>query len=152
MIKIIEGDLMEADEDIIGHQVNSMGVMGSGVAKCVRQSFPEAYTAYVEFVSHFLKDHPRTELLGKCQTVLLDGKVIANLFGQLTYGRDSTQYTKTMALYKALVDLRNFAESYNLSVALPYRIGSDRGGASWTEVYKLINKAFDGYEVTLYKL
>ncbi|AKQ08413.1 phosphatase [Bacillus phage PBC2] len=143
---------MEASEDIIGHQVNAMGVMGSGVAKCVRQSFPEAYTAYVEYVSHFVKEQPRRELLGICQTVLLDGKVIANLFGQLTYGRDSTQYTKTMALYKCLKDLREFAESYNLSVALPYRIGSDRGGADWTEVYKLIDKAFDGYEVTLYKL
>lgn len=152
MIKIVNGDLMEASENIIGHQVNAMGVMGSGVAKCIRQSFPEAYTAYVEYVTNFLKEHPRTELLGTCQTVLLDGKVIANLFGQLTYGRDDTQYTKTMALYKALKDLRSFAELYDLSVALPYLIGSDRGGADWTEVYKLIDKAFDGYEVTLYKL
>jgi len=152
VIKIVAGDLMEADEDIIAHQVNCMGVMGSGVAKCIRQSFPEAYTAYVEFVSCFLKENPRTELLGKCQTVLMDGKVVANLFGQLTYGRDGNQYTKTMALYKSMKDLRDFAESYNLSVALPYLIGSDRGGADWTEVYKLIDKAFDGYNVTLYKL
>lgn len=152
MIKIVNGDLMEASENIIGHQVNCMGIMGSGVAKCIRQSFPEAYTAYVSYVTNFLKDQPRTELLGRCLTVFTDGKVIANLFGQLTYGRDSTQYTKTMALYKSMKDLRDYAESYNLSVALPYLIGSDRGGADWTEVYKLIDKAFDGYEVTLYKL
>ncbi|UUV46040.1 macro domain-containing protein [Bacillus phage vB_BanS-Thrax1] len=152
MIKIVNGDLMEASESIIAHQVNCMGVMGSGVAKCVRQSFPEAYTAYVEYVANFLKENTRNDLLGRCHFVLTDRKVIGNLFGQLTYGRDSTQYTKTMALYKALVDLRHFAESYDLSVALPYRIGSDRGGADWTEVYKLIDKAFDGYEVTLYKL
>lgn len=152
MIKIVAGDLMEASENIIGHQVNCMGVMGSGVAKCVRQSFPEAYNAYVEYVTNFLKDNTRNELLGRCHFVLMDGKIVGNLFGQLTYGRDSTQYTKTMALYKALVDLRNFAEEYDLSVALPYRIGSDRGGADWTEVYKLIDKAFDGYNVTLYKL
>lgn len=143
---------MEADEDIIGHQVNCMGVMGSGVAKCVRQSFPEAYTSYVGYVSNFLKYSPREELLGRCMTVFMNDKVIANLFGQLTYGADGNQYTKTMALYKSMKDLRDFAESYNLSVALPYRIGSDRGGADWTEVYKLIDKAFDGYNVTLYKL
>jgi len=152
VIKIVNGDLMEASEDVIGHQVNAMGVMGSGVAKCIRQSFPEAYTTYVEYVTNFVKENSRTELLGKCHLVLMDGKVVANLFGQLTYGGDGNQYTKTMALYKAMKDLRDFAESYALSVALPYLIGSDRGGADWTEVYKLIDKAFDGYEVTLYKL
>ena len=31
MLKVIDGDLLDAKEDIIGHQVNCQGVMGSGV-------------------------------------------------------------------------------------------------------------------------
>lgn len=30
MIKIINGDILKANENIIGHQVNCMGVMGQG--------------------------------------------------------------------------------------------------------------------------
>lgn len=38
MIKIIQGDLLEAKENIIAHQVNCKGVMGSGVAKQIKQN------------------------------------------------------------------------------------------------------------------
>ena len=30
MIKIVDGDILQAKEDIIAHQVNAMGVMGTG--------------------------------------------------------------------------------------------------------------------------
>lgn len=33
MIKTIEGNILDAEEDIICHQVNCKGVMGAGLAK-----------------------------------------------------------------------------------------------------------------------
>ena len=39
-----------------------------------------------------------------------------------------------------------------ISVAMPYKIGSYRGGAKWDEVEELILRAFNGYDVALYKL
>ncbi|WP_396136111.1 hypothetical protein [Brevibacillus brevis] len=36
-VKIVNGDLLQATEDIIGHQVNCQCVMGSGVAKFERE-------------------------------------------------------------------------------------------------------------------
>ena len=36
MIKIIEGNIVNANTDFIIHQVNCQGVMGSGVAKALR--------------------------------------------------------------------------------------------------------------------
>ncbi|MGF7031816.1 hypothetical protein J2T17_002730 [Paenibacillus mucilaginosus] len=50
------------------------------------------------------------------------------------------------------MELREFARSNGLSAALPYRIGSDRGGADWQVVYGIIEEVFKEDEVTLYKL
>ena len=36
-IKHITGNVLDSDAPIIAHQVNCMGVMGAGVAKCIRE-------------------------------------------------------------------------------------------------------------------
>lgn len=45
---IIEGDLFSIPAKAIGHGVNCKGVMGAGIAKVMRQRFPEMYEAYKE--------------------------------------------------------------------------------------------------------
>lgn len=45
-VVIKEGNVFDSDADIICHQVNCQGVMGSGVAKEVRERYPEVYYAY----------------------------------------------------------------------------------------------------------
>lgn len=41
MIKHIKGDIFQSSADVILHQVNCQGVMGSGVAKQVREKYPD---------------------------------------------------------------------------------------------------------------
>lgn len=45
---IIEGDIFSIPSKAIGHGVNCKGVMGAGIAKPMRQKFPEMYAAYKE--------------------------------------------------------------------------------------------------------
>ena len=45
-VVIKEGNVFDSDADIICHQVNCQGVMGSGVAKEVRERFPNVYEQY----------------------------------------------------------------------------------------------------------
>jgi O-acetyl-ADP-ribose deacetylase (regulator of RNase III) len=149
MIKIVDGDLLEATEDIIGHQVNCQAKMRSGVAKAVREKYPRAYDDYM----YSFRTMTPEQLLGACLvTYVAKNKYVANLYGQFNYGYDGKQYTDGIALAKALTELKFFAEERGLSVALPYKIGSDRGGADWNEVYKMIDTIFHDYEVTLYRL
>ncbi|AGI11822.1 hypothetical protein X915_gp114 [Bacillus phage vB_BanS-Tsamsa] len=152
MIKVVDGDLLKAKEDILGHQVNCMGVMGSGIALQVKQQHPKAFEIYKELVEKAREEDSLRFLLGKALVVDSNDKYIANLFGQFTYGSNG-QFTLMNALQNSLIQLRQFAEARNLTVGLPFKIGSDRGGADWNEVLKLIEKAFEGYEdkVTLYK-
>ena len=44
-----EGNLLDAQTDVIAHQVNCQGVMGSGVAKQIRDKWPRVYDSYVTY-------------------------------------------------------------------------------------------------------
>lgn len=46
MIKTVIGDVVEASEDIICHQVNCQNVMGAGVAKALYTRFPQVKQSY----------------------------------------------------------------------------------------------------------
>lgn len=154
MIKIVRGDLLEATENIIAHQVNCMGAMNSGVAKQIRSKYPQVYEEYLMKVDEYTKGEDlRKELLGQVQGVVIDdNRIVANMFGQHRFGYGGEQYTDTEALFKCFRAIRVVAEKNNISVAMPYMVGCYRGGADWKEVEDLLLTAFDGYEVTLYKL
>lgn len=148
MLRIIDGDISEAEESIIVHQVNCQGKMNSGVAKSIRKKFPKAYDDYMK-----IKDKPSK--LGEVWFTMSKNedsvKYIGNLFGQLNYGYDRKRYTNYEALYTGLERVKEIAKLRGLSVAIPYKIGSDRGGADWNVVRAMIEVIFSDYEVTLYR-
>jgi O-acetyl-ADP-ribose deacetylase (regulator of RNase III) len=148
MINIVEGDLLQATEDVLIQSVNCRGVMGSGLAKQIRKKYPLVYTQY-KALCNFKKPD---ELLGECQLVTCtDGKIVANLFGQRDYGNDGKQYTNTYALQNALFEVLMVAKSFKYSVAIPWQLGSGLGGADWNDVYQIIDDVFKEYQVTIYK-
>ena len=46
MPNIIYDDITKSNADYICHQVNCQGVMGSGVAKAIRDKWPQVYEEY----------------------------------------------------------------------------------------------------------
>jgi len=149
MIKVVIGDLLEAEENILVHQVNAQGKMGSGIAKQIRTKYPKVYEEYKAFCDNKAPQ----ELIGKLQAVNVDGgKIVINLFGQYDYGYDGERYTSYDALYDGLEHIKKVAKENKLSVAVPHSIGCGLGGANWSIVYKIIEEIFEDYEVTIYKL
>lgn len=150
MINIVEGNLLDAKEDIIVHQVNCMGVMGSGIAKQIKEKWFKAFTDYKRFTMGLEGDR---RLLGRVLFVKIeeDKKIIANLFGQLNYGNQKMRYTSYDALAEGLSFIATSARNYKMSVAFPVGMSSDRGGADWEIVQKMIEIYFKDIEVTLYK-
>lgn len=153
-VVIKEGNVFDSDANIICHQVNCQGVMGSGVAKEVRERFPNVYWQY----RHLCDGHTRYtfDLLGTAQIILVsdknNGLYIANCFGQDKYGYDGHQYTDTDALMEAFTCVAKQARANNWKVAMPYKIGCCRGGANWDTVERIIEDAFQGVDVELWKL
>ncbi|MBD8839372.1 macro domain-containing protein [Paenibacillus sp. CFBP 13594] len=149
MIKVVDGNLLNAAESIIGHQTNTKGVWGSGIAKVIKQKYPEAYPLY-RLACHEYSD----KLLGLCWTTKVNEKrVVANLFGQTTYGRNKNiVHTDYDALRSALESLKLRAKKFGHSVALPYNIGCGLANGDWKVVYGIIGEVFSDYEVTLNRL
>lgn len=138
------GNFLDAKVDVFAHQTNCKGVMGSGVAKQIRDKYPEVYPKYQEACQ---KEH----MLGKCQLVqTYKGPMVANLFGQDSYGSDGKQYTDYIALRSALNSLADQMLECQLStVAFPHNMGCCRGGGDWDKVAGIINEAFRGKPIRL---
>ena len=143
------GNLLDATTDVIAHQVNCQGVMGSGVAKQIREKWANVYTAYK--AEYDLFTDLNKPLLGNCQLVQVnDHQYVANLFGQNKYGYDSKRYTSYDGIYDALTNLVFQMENNNInSIAFPFRMSSDRGGADWNVVLAMIESVFKDTEITI---
>ena len=150
MIQIRKGNILDASENIICHQVNCKGVMGAGLALQIRDEYPEVYEEYLEWCNNVNS----SKLLGRCQIVMHDKyRYIANLYGQLNFGRNHC-YTNYNALRSAFLELLDYAQTYNFSIAIPYSIGCGLAGGDWSIVYEMIQDIFDIYDndVVIYRL
>lgn len=153
MIKIVEGNILDATEDMICQQVNCKNVMNSGLAKQIKENYPEVEKAYHEVCD---TKKPK-DLLGLAQIVYcLDGKHVVNIFGQLNYGRGKlqTDYKALGAGLDSVFLSVTSGKHKGQSVAVPYGIGCGLGGGDWDIVYRLIKLVSDYYgcDVTIYQL
>ena len=139
MIKHIKCDIFESGADAILHQVNCQGVMGSGIAKQVKEKYPWVYAHYKRFCKNFRN---KEDLLGFKQGIYINEKQeIINIYSQLNYGYDGKCYTDYDALEKALKSVNDFYKGK--TIAIPYLMGCARGGGDWNIVYKMIEEIFD---------
>ena len=148
MIKIIDGNLFNSKANIICHQTNTYGIMGSGVAAEVKKRYPKVFNSYrKDFENGLLK-------LGYVNfTTAKQNQVIANMCGQDKFGYDGKQYTDYEAFRECcqtIVKLCRIIKSN--TVAMPYKIGSDRGGADWDKIMDILLEEFTDVDLTLYKL
>lgn len=145
MIKIKQGNILNCTEDIIVHQVNVQGVMGGGLARQLADRYPRLEGKYNDFCKDYNYDYKWLQYEVFAYT---DGnKVIANMFSQKP---DFVTDYKTMN--RLLTKIRKWAESNNKTIAIPYGIGCGIATGEWEKVYKIIEKTFKNYDVTLYKL
>ncbi len=147
MIKVVVGNIVFAKETILAHQVNCKGVMGSGVARTLREKYPEIFLGYHEYCVKYGAHNLGNINIVKCH----DGHIVVNIFGQNDYGYDGKAYTVTSALKDGLLKLRDYAKINNLSVAIPYKIGCGRGGGDWSEIMNFISANFQDVDLTIYK-
>lgn len=148
MINYIKGNLLDSDCNFICHQVNCQGKMGSGVAKQIRDRWPEVYSNYARVVN--------SKMLGKVQILYIEDanipfQCVVNMFAQEYYGYNGDRYTGYDAFWNCLNELKSKMPK-GATVAFPYKIGCGLGGANWEIIEKMIDIVFKDYGVFLYKL
>lgn len=140
-----QGDVTKAEEYYILHQVNCQGVMGSGVAKAIRDKWPKVFEDYKAYYNKIKQCYPNFGLLGQVCLSIVDDHCIFNAFGQETYGRENKRYTSYDAVYDYLKYVRNCIMSNHegpQEIAIPYKMASDRGGADWDVIMAMIISVF----------
>lgn len=149
MIKIVDGCLLDAvergDISYAVHCCNDMAVMGSGIAKQIKQRFPLAYTRYI---ASFKRENDRDTMLGEVSC----GDGIINLIGQQNFGYDGKRYLNYGAIVKGFQEIIEEWGYEDVIFGFPYLFGCDRAGGDWDIMMELIEFCFEGFEVRIYKL
>lgn len=152
MFSFINGNILTRNTDphiqtVVCHQVNCRGVMGSGLAKQVREQIPTAFNQYKALCNtHTLP------LLGTIQAIdaiRTHGFVLVNCFGQDGYGRDK-QYTDYEALRSCLMAVRK--QFPNAVIRIPFGMGCGLGGGDWMKVLGIISNTVGDMPVEIWRL
>lgn len=146
-MKIKIGNLLNASEDMIIHGCNDQGVMGSGVARAIRNKWPECYKTYHDY----FRQNGLT--LGEIVWYFSDSnKIIGNAITQHNYGRDGNRYVDYDAIGVCFEHIYQMANEYNIkSIAIP-AIGAGLGGGDWNKIKDIILSKMSDISVSVYIL
>lgn len=149
----VKGDLLQSDCDILLQQSNCKSTMGSGIAKQIKEKFPEVYNADCDSP---LKP---TQKLGHYTfaEVQNGSKMIevVNLYGQLNYGREKKCYTDYEALRSAIFSyLENLqirkGNLTNMKIGVPKYMGCARAGGDWNVVKDILEDTCKHFHIRIY--
>ncbi len=149
MITYTTGNLLDADVEAVVNTVNTVGVMGKGIALMFKEAFPDNFKEYevacrdkrVHLGKMFVTE--RRDLLGGPRWIInFPTKAHWRFPSKIEWVRDG------------LRDLREVIASRNIrSIAIP-PLGSGNGGLDWQEVKPLIEQeltGLDSVEVVVYE-
>jgi O-acetyl-ADP-ribose deacetylase (regulator of RNase III) len=133
MIQFVEGNLLESQAEALVNTVNTVGIMGKGIALQFKNAYPENYKQYVQAC----KD--KTIGIGKLlvteeQTLMYGKKIIVN-FPTKTDWRKPSEYSYIEQGLTALVQI---IQTRGIkSIAIP-PLGAGNGGLDWSRVKQMM--------------
>lgn len=144
MIHYKKGNLLDSGADALVNTVNTVGVMGKGIALQFKNTFPENYKRYKAACQS--KSLDVGQLLIVEEKTLLGEKTIIN-FPTKKHWKSPSKYeyvsSGLVALREALPKLRVS------SVAIP-PLGCGNGGLDWVIVKPMIENALDGLDMDIF--
>lgn len=157
-VTIIDGDLLFASEDIIGHQCNCVTKKGKGLADILFQQLPWA-DVYADRRSGVVKAHaPGTTILR--DDGITKKRIIANMFAQYKGGspkghHNDTAMQRVVWFRQSLAAIAAQAPPTARSLALPFNIGCGLAGGVW-DIYLMEIALFalqnPSWKITIYRL
>jgi O-acetyl-ADP-ribose deacetylase (regulator of RNase III) len=133
MIRYEIGNLLESDADALVNTVNTVGVMGKGIALQFKNSFPNNFKTYARACEN--NELRIGKLLVTEEESLLSGKKIIINFPTKTSWRKPSEYNYIEEGLDALVSL--IKERNLKSIALP-PLGAGNGGLDWKKVRPIL--------------
>lgn len=136
MIEIATGNLLEAQADALVNTVNTVGVMGKGIALQFKKAFPDNFKAYQKACTN--RELSPGMMLVVAVNQLAGPKYIINFPTKAHWRADS----KIEHIEQGLVALIEEVKRRDIrSIAIP-PLGCGNGGLAWSQVRPLIEAAF----------
>jgi O-acetyl-ADP-ribose deacetylase (regulator of RNase III) len=133
-MKYIKGNILESNTEVIINPVNTVGIMGKGLALEFKQKFPYNYKLYKEACKNETIDIGKLLLVDESH--LENKKFIIN-FPTKKHWRNPS---KIEYIEEGLKDLIHIIEKNNFeSIAIP-ALGCGLGGLKWEHVRLLLEK------------
>lgn len=148
------GSLLDAKVDYICQQVNCQGRMASGIAKSIKERWPQVYESYMDCCLYNASHGGNSRsLLGVCQYVDVEPDMaVINMFAQEYYGYDGKRYTSYDGFWCCLGKIKETVPK-GRKIGFPHKIGCGLGGANWNIIMAMIIEALEAdYEVYIYRL
>ena len=135
MLRVVDGNILDAEVEALVNTVNTVGVMGKGIALQFRKAFPEMFKAYEQACKAGLIEPGRMHVYDR--GVMFNPRYIIN-FPTKRHWRGKSQISDIETGLRALVE--EIVRRNIKSIAIP-PLGCGHGGLEWTEVFPLIKTA-----------
>ncbi|MGQ1945491.1 type II toxin-antitoxin system antitoxin DNA ADP-ribosyl glycohydrolase DarG [Geofilum sp. OHC36d9] len=144
MIKYITGNILDSNAQALINTVNTVGVMGKGIALQFKKAYLNNFKAYAEACKR--KEVKVGKLFVTKDSNLSSGEKYIINFPTKTDWRKPSEYTY---VEEGLDDLVNILVNNNIkSVAIP-PLGSGNGGLDWVKVKRIIEEKLHSLDVEI---
>lgn len=145
MIQNITGNIFESKADALVNTVNTVGVMGKGLALQFREEFPENYRLYHKECESGLFDVGQLLITEEANRAG-ERKIIVN-FPTKRHWRYPSEYS---FIESGLKKLREEIQDRGIrSIAIP-PLGTHNGGLDWMKVKPMIESLLSGLDCDIY--
>lgn len=149
-MKTIKGNLLDYAEkglfDVVIHGANCQNTMGSGIAKEIKERYPEVYK------KDCLAAIDGENKLGEISFVRVERAgynfYVVNAYTQENYGPPPTRYVDYEAVRKCFNEINRVFPSDSFRFGFP-KIGAGRGGGDWEVIELIIKEELEGRDHTL---
>ena len=145
MIIFTEGNMMTSSAEALVNTVNTVGVMGKGIALQFKEEFPTNFATYKTACSTG-ELVPGKLLITRDKNVAKEEKIIVN-FPTKLHWRNPSKYEY---IKDGLTELVKTIQEYQIkSIAIP-PLGCGNGGLDWDVVKKMIQEALSDLNTEIY--
>ena len=153
MIQYVSGNLitMALDNkfDVIVHGCNCQNVMGAGIARQIRDTFPKAY---ILDQATRMGDRGKLGHLGIAREIINEKPLtVVNAYTQFSYGRGKqVSYEAIESCFRRLYSSFVYKKLPIAKIGMPM-IGAGLAGGDWCRIEGILNKELGDGDVTVVK-
>ncbi len=145
MINYVKGNILDSDAQAVVNTVNTVGIMGKGIALQFKKAYPNNYKSYLTACKN--KEVVVGKMFVTTDSNISSGEKLIINFPTKQHWRKPSEY---IYIEDGLDDLINIIKLNQIkSIAIP-PLGAGNGGLKWEKVKKIIEEKLSNLEIEIF--